>query len=52
MRLHENYNTPVPANIFRPSEIIGILRNHLTTGRVNQSVEFVRGSYVYQYFTT
>ena len=37
-------NIPIPANLFKPSEIIGILRNHLATGQVNQ--------YVNQYFHT
>ena len=45
------------ANLFRPSEIIGILRNHLATGQVNQRVVCLRGiyfkgSYVNQYFHT
>lgn len=38
-------NIPAPANLFRPSEIIGILRNHLATGQVNQRVVCLRGSY-------
>lgn len=50
-------NIPAPANLFRPSEIIGILRNHLATGQVNQRVVCLRGiyfkgSYVNQYFHT
>ena len=50
-------NIPAPANLFRPSEIIGILRNHLATGQVNQKVVCLRGiyfkgSYVNQYFHT
>ena len=50
-------NIPAPANLFRPSEIIGILRNHLATGQVNQKVVCLRGiyfkgSYINQYFHT
>ena len=50
-------NIPAPANLFKPSEIIGILRNHLATGQVNQTVVCLRGiyfkgSYVNQYFHT
>lgn len=50
-------NIPSPANLFKPSEIIGILRNHLATGQVNQKVVCLRGiyfqgSYVNQYFHT
>lgn len=50
-------NIPSPANLFRPSEIIGILRNHLATGQVNQRVVCLRGiyfkgSYVNQYYHT
>ena len=53
----DNTNTPAPANLFKPSEIIGILRNHLATGQVNQRVVCLRGiyfkgSYVNQYFHT
>ena len=53
----DNKNTPAPANLFRPSEIIGILRNHLTTGQVNQKVVCLRGiyfkgGYVNQYYHT
>ena len=45
------------ANLFKPSEIIGILRNHLATGQVNQRVVCLRGiyfkgGYVNQYFHT
>ena len=40
----------MPANItvqqqYKPSEIIGILRNHLATGQVNQKVVCLRGIY-------
>lgn len=50
-------NIPAPANLFKPSEIIGILRNHLATGQVNQKVVCLRGiyfkgSFVNQYFHT
>ena len=50
-------NIQVPANLFKPSEIIGILRNHLATDQVNQMVVCLRdiyykGSYVNQYFHT
>lgn len=50
-------NIPAPANLFKPSEIIGILRNHLATGQVNQKVVCLRGiyfkgGYVNQYFRT
>ena len=50
-------NIPTPANLFRPSEIIGIFRNHLATGQVNQKVVCLRGiyckgSYVNQYYHT
>lgn len=53
----DNTNIPAPANLFKPSEIIGILRNHLATGQVNQRVVCLRGiyfkgSYVNQYFHT
>lgn len=45
------------ANLFKPSEIIGILRNHLATGQVNQRVVCLRGiyfkgGYINQYFHT
>ena len=44
-------------NLFKPSEIIAILRNHLATGQVNQKVVCLRGiyfkgGYVNQYFHT
>ena len=50
-------NISAPANLFKPSEIIGILRNHLATGQVNQKVVCLRGiyfkgGYVNQYFHT
>ena len=50
-------NIPAPANLFKPSEIIGILLNHLATGQVNQKVVCLRGiyfkgGYVNQYFHT
>ena len=50
-------NIPAPANLFKPSEIIAILRNHLATGQVNQKVVCLRGiyfkgGYVNQYFHT
>lgn len=50
-------NIPAPVNLFKPSEIIGILRNHLATGQVNQKVVCLRGiyfkgGYVNQYFHT
>lgn len=53
----EQSNIPAPANLFKPSEIIGILRNHLATGQVNQKVVCLRGiyfkgTYVNQYFHT
>ena len=41
----ESTNIPVPANLYKPSEIIGILRNHLATGQVNQKVVCLRGIY-------
>src|SRR5574344_2428576 len=48
-------NIPAPANLFKPSEIIGILRNHLATGQVNQKVVclrgiYCRGTYINQYY--
>ena len=48
---------PAPANLFKPSEIIGILRNHLATGQVNQKVVCLRGiyfkgTYINQYYHT
>ena len=50
-------NIPAPANLFKPSEIIGILRNHLATGQVNQRVVCLRGiyfkgGYINQYYRT
>lgn len=53
----ESANIPAPANLFKPSEIIGILRNHLATGQVNQKVVCLRGiyfngTYINQYFRT
>ena len=53
----EQTNIPAPANLFKPSEIIGILRNHLATGQVNQKVVCLRGiyfkgTYVNQYYHT
>lgn len=53
----ESANIPAPANLFKPSEIIGILRNHLATGQVNQKVVCLRGiyfkgAYINQYFRT
>lgn len=48
---------PTTANLFKPSEIIGILRNHLAIGQVNQKVVCLRGiyfkgTYINQYFHT
>lgn len=48
---------PTTANFFKPSEIIGILRNHLTTGQVNQKVVrlrgiYFKGTYINQYYHT
>lgn len=53
----ESTNIPAPANLYKPSEIIGILRNHLATGQVNQKVVCLRGiyfkgTYVNQYYHT
>lgn len=53
----EQTNIPAPANLFKPSEIIGILRNHLATGQVNQKVVCLRGiyfkgTYINQYYHT
>ena len=50
-------NIPAPANLYKPSEIIGILRNHLGTNQVNQKVVCLRGiyfkgTYVNQYYHT
>lgn len=55
--MSENSNIPAPANLFKPSEIIGILRNHLATGQVNQKVVCLRGiyfkgTYINQYYHT
>lgn len=55
--MYEPSNIPALANLFKPSEIIGILRNHLATGQVNQKVVCLRGiyfkgSYVNQYYHT
>ena len=55
--MSENTPTPPTANLFKPSEIIGILRNHLATGHVNQKVVCLRGIYfkglyVNQYYHT
>ena len=49
--------TEITVQQFKPSEIIGILRNHLATGQVNQRVVSLRGiyfkgTYVNQYFHT
>uniref|UniRef100_UPI004027EA12 hypothetical protein n=1 Tax=Prevotella sp. TaxID=59823 RepID=UPI004027EA12 len=35
--MSENTPTPPTANLFKPSEIIGILRNHLATGHVGKT---------------
>lgn len=48
---------PTTANFFKPSEIIGILRNHLATSQVNQKVVRFRGiyfkdTYINQYYHT
>lgn len=53
----DNTKIPVPASLFKPSEIIGILRNHLATGQVNQKVVCLRGiyfkgGYINQYYRT
>lgn len=55
--MSESANTPASANLFRPSEVIGILRNHLATGQVNQKViclrgVYFKGTYINQYFHT
>ena len=55
--MSKSSNIPAPASLFKPSEIIGILRNHLATGQVNQKVVCLRGiyfkgTYVNQYFHT
>ena len=49
--------TEITVQLFKPSEIIGILRNHLATGQVNQRVVCLRGiyfkgTYVNPYFHT
>lgn len=49
--------TEITVQQFKPSEIIGILRNHLATGQVNQRVVCLRGiyfkgTYINQYFHT
>ena len=49
--------TEITVQQYKPSEIIGILRNHLVTGQVNQRVVSLRGiyfkgTYVNQYFHT
>lgn len=36
--MSENTPTPPTANLFKPSEIIGILRNHLATGHVGKTM--------------
>lgn len=43
--MSESTNIPAPTNLYKPSEIIGILRNHLATGQVNQKVVCLRGIY-------
>lgn len=48
---------PTTANFFKPSEIIGFLRNHLATGQVNQKVVrlrgiYFKGTYINQYYHT
>ena len=48
---------PTTANFFKPSEIIGILRNHLVTSQVNQKVVrlrgiYFKGTYINQYYHT
>lgn len=48
---------PTTANLFKPSEIIGILRNHLVTSQVNQKVVrlrgiYFKGTYINQYYHT
>lgn len=55
--MSESANIPAPTNLFRPSEVIGILRNHLATGQVNQKViclrgVYFKGTYINQYFHT
>ena len=53
----EPNNILAPANLFKPSEIIGILRNHLASGQVNKQVVclrgiYLKGQYINQYFHT
>ena len=55
--MSDSATIPAPANLFKPSEIIGILRNHLATGQVSQKVVCLRGiyfkgTYINQYFHT
>ena len=55
--MSDSATIPAPANLFKPSEIIGILRNHLATGQVNQKVVCLRGiyfkgTYINQYYHT
>lgn len=55
--MSESSNTPAPANLFKPSEIIGILRNYLGTNKVSQKIVLLRGiyfkgTYVNQYYHT
>lgn len=50
-------NISATTNLFKPSEVIGILRNYLATSQVNQKVVCLRGiyfkgTYVNQYFHT
>ncbi len=49
--------TEITVQQYKPSEIIGILRNHLATGQVNQRIVCLRGVYfkgtfINQYFHT
>lgn len=55
--MSEPITISTPTTLFKPSEIIGILRNHLATGQVNQKVVCLRGiyfkcTYINQYFHT
>ena len=55
--MSEPITISAPTTLFKPSEIIGILRNHLATGQVNQKVVCLRGiyfkgTYINQYFHT
>ena len=55
--MQNNSNELVTNNFYKPSEILGILRNHLATGQVNQRVVCLRGiyfkgTYINQYFHT